>query len=87
MTEETKGTAWVLEQLENISEAMIPTDTCMTCKGCPEFEFDNRIAAANGIGTAMQGIDGCDPPGQCPVKTDVIMPDHILYVDLGRDGS
>ena len=53
MTEEHKGTEWVLEQLENISKAMIPTDTCNICKDCQEPEFSNCM---KGMGLAISEL-------------------------------
>lgn len=54
MTEEKpKGVDWVLEQLEKISEAMIPSKTCISCKECPEKEFENCI---KGMGIAISEL-------------------------------
>lgn len=50
---EPKGVDWVLEQLEKISEAMIPTETCLSCKECPEKEFENCI---KGMGIAISDL-------------------------------
>ena len=53
MTEEPKGVLWVMEQLENISEAMIPSETCVNCKDCPEVEFENCM---KGMGLAISEL-------------------------------
>ena len=53
MTEERKSVPWVLEQLENISAAMIPSDTCINCKECPEKDFENCM---KGMGLAISEL-------------------------------
>ena len=43
MTEEKpKGPEWVLEQLENIAECMLPSETCIDCKECSKEAFEKE---------------------------------------------
>ena len=51
--EEHKGVDWVLEQLEKISVAMIPSETCINCKECPKKEFENCM---KGMGIAISDL-------------------------------
>ena len=56
MTEEKpKGPEWVLEQLENIAECMLPSETCIYCKECSKEAFENCM---KGMGYAISELAG-----------------------------
>lgn len=48
-----KGVDWVLEQLENISTAMIPAESCESCVDCTNEAFENCI---KGMGLAISEL-------------------------------
>ena len=73
MTKELKGVEWVLEQLENISKAMIPTTTCDVCKTCKESDFSNCI---KGMGLAISEL--------ASMSARMIQHINILYDVLGN---
>ena len=74
MTEERpKGPEWVIEQLEKIAEAMLPTDTCVNCKECPTEAFENCM---KGMGLAISELAG--------MMVYVIQHINVLYDVMGN---
>ena len=74
MTEERpKGPEWVLEQLENIAECMLPSETCIDCKECSKEAFENCM---KGMGHAISELAG--------MMKYVIQHLNILYDVMGN---
>lgn len=48
-----KGPEWIIKQLEKLSDAMIPSETCISCKECPQKEYENCM---RGMGIAISEV-------------------------------
>ena len=48
-----KGPEWIIEQLEKLSDAMLPSKTCVSCKECPQEAYENCM---KGMGIAISEV-------------------------------